>query len=123
MNPSGTVYYSGIGGVTAPELIAESKLSPKFPDKGRRAGVSARCILQPVITKEGAVGPLEVISCVYASKKDGSVINVAWPRQSDDYGFAQASFDAVKKWRYKPATLDGQAIDAYFTVVVTFVLD
>jgi hypothetical protein len=119
--PGGPLY-AGIGGVEAPMLIPASKVNPVYPAKGRKAGVSARCLLQPVITKKGAVGPLEVTECVYTFK-DGTANTFPWPRQTDEYGFAQACYDAVKQWRYEPATLDGQPVDVYFTVMVSFELD
>jgi len=34
----------------------------------------------------------------------------------------QAAIDAVKKWKYKPATLNGRPVKVYFTVVVNFSL-
>ena len=35
-------------------------------------------------------------------------------------GFEEASIEAVKRWRYEPATFDGAPIDSYLTVVSTF---
>lgn len=118
---TGGPLYSGVGGVTAPELDPASKVAPIYPKKAKHDGVVAKCILQPVIRKDGSVGPLEVLECqlVFA---DGSSRFDAWPRQNDVFCFAQSCFDAVRQWRYKPATKDNEPVDAYFTVLVTFEL-
>ena len=34
-----------------------------------------------------------------------------------------SAIEAVKKWKYKPATLNGKPVKVYFTVVVTFTLN
>jgi protein TonB len=34
----------------------------------------------------------------------------------------QAAIDAVRQWRYRPATLNGKPVRVYFTVTVDFVL-
>jgi TonB family protein len=39
-----------------------------------------------------------------------------------DCGFEEAAIDAVKKWRYKPGTKNGEAVDVKITVVVEFML-
>lgn len=36
---------------------------------------------------------------------------------------AAAAKQAVEKWRYRPATLDGQAVEVESRVTVNFVLD
>jgi outer membrane biosynthesis protein TonB len=118
----GAPVYSGVGGVINPELDPASKVQPAYPEKARLAHVEAKCVLQPVILKDGTIGPLEVLECNLRFK-DGSNRFDAWPRQKDEYGFAQSAFDAVKQWRYKPATLKGEAVDAWFTVVVTYELN
>ena len=96
--------YAGIGGVTNPELIQETKVPPRYPDAARKAKVSGRVILQPVIKKDGTIGDIQVIQSPGAQ-----------------FGFDDAAIAAVKQWRYKPGTHNGRPVDVYFTIVVDFV--
>jgi len=36
------------------------------------------------------------------------------------FGFGRAAIEAVRQWRYRPATRDGEPIDVYFTIIVLF---
>jgi protein TonB len=59
-------------------------------------------LLEAVISKEGSVESLRVIS--------GHPL------------LTQAALDAVKQWRYRPTTLNGESVDVVTTVTVTFTL-
>jgi TonB family protein len=37
-------------------------------------------------------------------------------------GLSESAVDAVRQWRFKPATLDGRAVSVYFTLTVKFEL-
>ena len=39
-----------------------------------------------------------------------------------DYGFEEAAVEAIRQWRYRPATRNGQPVSVYFTVLVEFKL-
>ncbi len=115
-------YYAGIGRVTNPVILQDTKVSPSYPRKARRKGIQGRCILQAVIERNGTVGKVAAME-TRITRKDGSVETVHWPRRpKDDYGFAAASEAAVLRWRYEPGTLDGTPVAVFFTVVVDFVL-
>ena len=43
-----------------------------------------------------------------------------YPSYSGSNVFRDAAIDAVKKWRYSPATLDGQPVEATAQVVLKF---
>lgn len=98
-------YYAGTNGVTIPELIPSSKVSPKYPAKARKKKVQGTVILQAVVRKDGTVGSVTVL------KSPG-------PR----FDFDEAAMVAVRQWRYKPALKDGKPVDVHFTLVVDFVL-
>ena len=53
--------------------------------------------------------------------KDGSVRVVQTLKSPDDQ-LSQAAIAAVEQWRYRPALKDGEPVDAYFTIVVEFLL-
>jgi len=37
--------------------------------------------------------------------------------------FVKSAAEAMRHWRYEPATLDGKPVDVYFTVRIEFKLD
>ncbi len=93
----------GEDGVTEPELIPGTKVRPVSPEAARAAGVSGTVILRAVIRRDGTVGDLEVLEEVPGG-----------------FGFGRAAIEAVRQWRYRPATRDGEPIDVYFTIIVLF---
>jgi protein TonB len=97
---------AGTGNITNPVLIEESKVTPDYPELARVARVEGNVVLQAVIRADGSVDDLRVLRCL--------------PEQ---FGFDLAAMDAVRLWHYKPALLDGQPVDVYFTVFVEFRLD
>jgi protein TonB len=97
--------YAGFGGVTNPELIASSKIVPRYPELARRAKVQGQVILQAVVHKDGTVGEVTVL------KTPGAKL-----------GFDEAAMQAVKQWRYKPGLQNGKPVDVYFTIIVDFYL-
>jgi protein TonB len=91
--------------LVAPRLIQGSRVQPRYPDIARRARVEGRVILMIVIGPDGAVGPIEVV------------------RGPDPrHGFELAAIEAVKRWRYQPALLNGRPVAVYATVVIDFTL-
>ena len=99
-------YMPGVGGVTEPELIPETKVRPEYPEEARKARIQGRVILQVVIRKDGTVGDFKVLK-----------------EPAADLGFAEAAIAAVEQWRYRPATKDGKPVPVYFVVVVNFAPD
>jgi len=91
--------------ISAPQLIAESRISPDYPSIARFGRAQGRVILQAVILESGDVASIEVISCTQPG-----------------YGLEQSAIDAVEQWRYLPATQDGEPVAVYFTIVVQFSL-
>jgi TonB family protein len=98
-------YLAGYGGITFPEILPKSRVLPKYRDKARRAMVQGRVVLLCVVHEDGTVGEIHV--------EKSSV---------EGYGLEEAAIKAVKKWRYKPALMDGKPVDVWFTVVVDFFL-
>jgi TonB family protein len=37
-------------------------------------------------------------------------------------GLTESAMDAVRQWRFRPATLDGRPVSVYFTLTVKFEL-
>jgi protein TonB len=74
-----------------------SSVPPRYPELARAARVSGVVILQAVISKEGVVESLNVIS--------GHAL------------LTEAAIEAVKQWRYKP-----QPTSVVTTITVNFTM-
>ncbi len=94
----------GIAGVSEPDLI--SRVEPGYPELARRARIQGKVILRAIIKKDGTVSDIEVLK-----------------EPAANLGFSKSAMEAVKQWRYRPATQNGRPVDVYFTVVVTYTLD
>jgi periplasmic protein TonB len=88
------------GSVTAASLISQTK--PAYPPLARQARIQGVVVLHAIISKEGQVSQLEVIS--------GHPLLV------------QSALDAVKQWRYKPTQLNGEPAEVDTTIQVTFTM-
>jgi protein TonB len=102
--PTGPVL-PGVGGVSQPVLIPESKWTPDYPEIARAARIEGNVVLQAVIHKDGSVGEITVLRCTKGYM-----------------GFEEAAVQAVSRWRYEPAIMNNKPVDCYFTVIVNFEL-
>jgi TonB family protein len=78
------------------------KVAPVYPDEARRARVQGTVILQVIISKEGTIENLQVISA--------------------DSMLVDAATDAVRQWRYRPYVLNGAPVEVVTTVEIRFTL-
>ena len=90
------------GDVKAPVII--NKVEPQYTDEARQKRISGIVIVECVIDKNGAVADVQVLKPL-------------------PFGLDQAAVDAVRRWKFKPASLNGQATDVLFNVTVNFKLD
>jgi protein TonB len=84
------------------EGLLIQKTMPVYPAFARTAGISGTVTLAAVISKNGSIENLHVIS--------GPMM------------LQQAALDAVRTWRYRPYLLDGQPVEVETTVSVIFTL-
>jgi protein TonB len=89
------------GDVTKPELIRS--VQPVYPEIARRARISGVVIVEAIIDQTGTVTNARIL-------------------KSLPMGLAEAAVEAVKQWKYKPATLNGRPVSVYFTLTVNFKL-
>ncbi len=89
------------GDVIPPVCI--KKVKPKYPEVAKRAKIEGIVIIQAIINKEGKVVSARVI------KGLGKALN-------------EAALEAVYKWEFTPATLNGVPVDVYFNLTVVFKL-
>ena len=73
---------------------------PIYPDLARKAHIQGNVQLQAIITREGTIAELTVIS--------------GHPM------LAPAALDAVRQWRFRPYMLNGQAVPVETTITVNF---
>jgi len=85
-------------GVTRGMVI--SKTEPKYPKIALAARVTGVVLLKAVISKEGEIRELEVVS--------GHPLLVP------------AAIEAVKQWRYRPYLLNGEPVEVETNISVTF---
>lgn len=89
------------GDVKAP--VKEYAPPPTYTEIARKARIQGVVIVQAVVTKEGDVQEVKVLKGL-------------------PMGLDQAAAEAVKKWRFKPATLNGKPVDVYYNLTVNFTL-
>lgn len=92
-------YPAGHNGVTVPELIYSPE--PSFSDEARKAKFQGIVLLMLVVGKDGRPYNIRV-------------------RQSLGMGLDEKAIEAVKNWRFRPATLKGQPVDTQIGVQVDF---
>jgi len=90
------------GDVKAPVVIHH--VEPLYPDAARRGRISGIVILEVVIRKDGTI-------------KDAAVL------KGLPDGLSEAAVDAVRKWTFKPGTLNGEPVDVIFNLTINFKLD
>jgi periplasmic protein TonB len=90
------------GGDVRPPVLLE-RIEPDYPESARRAHLEGVVILEAVITTAGDVQELRILKTVNPLLDD-------------------AAARAVRRWRYRPATLNGRAVPVYLTVTVKFAL-
>ena len=90
-------------GVSAPYLIAGSRVTPSYPPAAYAAKYAGEVSLRATVHADGSVGEVEVLN---SSRKS--------------MGFEDAAIDAVSQWRFEPARKDDAAVDSYTWVRLRF---
>lgn len=96
--PSG-IYPAGQKGVTVPEVIFNPE--PSFSDEARKAKAQGMVLLVLVVGKDGRTHDIRV-------------------GQSLGMGLDEKAIEAVNRWRFRPATLNGQPVATQIAVQVDF---
>jgi TonB family protein len=90
------------GEIEPPRLI--SRVQPKYPEGARLARVQGVVILEAVIDARGEVMNLRVLKGL-------------------PLGLDAAAVEAVKQWKFAPATLHGKPVAVYYVLTVNFKLE
>lgn len=99
--PSGPLQ-AGVGGVTAPGRLHTPP--PQYTELARRVRLEGKVILQTVIDEQGLVSDIQVI-------------------QPLGFGLSEAAVEAVKTWRFTPATLRGKPVAVFYHLTINFELN
>ena len=89
------------GGVMAGNV--ESRVNPVYPPEAKQAGIQGSVVLHAVISKDGTIENLSVLS---------------GPEE-----LVTSAIDAVKQWTYKPYELDGEPVEVETTITVNYHLN
>jgi protein TonB len=87
-------------GVSAGLLVR--RVNPNYPPLARQARISGQVVLRAVISKDGSIENLTLVS--------------GHPM------LAPAAIDAVKQWKYRPYLLNGEPVEVDTEVLVNFTL-
>lgn len=87
-------------GIVPAQLI--QRVEPLYPETARRLSISGRVTVKATITKTGAVS------------------SVLWV--SGNALFRDSAITAVKQWRYKPASFNGQPVESDVEIILLFAL-
>ena len=77
--------------------------SADMVEAARRARITGVVIVETIIDKQGNVDNVRVLKAL-------------------PMGLDNAAVEAVKKWKFKPATLNGRPVNVYFVLTVNFQL-
>lgn len=97
--PTEQVYAAVPPGGTQPEEI--DRVIPRYPAIARRANVQGAVVIRGIVRRDGTIDNVEIIKDL-------------------PYGLGDAAADAVRRWRFRPASYRGEPIDVYYTVTVNF---
>jgi protein TonB len=85
--------------VTAPEKV--SAPDPVYTEAARKARVQGAVVIEAVIDRNGNVDRVRVVKGL-------------------PMGLDQSAADAVKRWKFKPGTRQGQPVDVIYNLTVHF---
>jgi len=97
--PSGPVRYVAGGNITEPVKINAPQ--PVYPETARRARLQGVVILECIIDKHGNVKSVKVL-------------------RGMPLGLTDAAVNAVKKWKFKPSTMNGKPVEVIYVLTVRF---
>jgi protein TonB len=90
------------GNVKAP--IAVKRVDPVYTEVARRARVQGFVIVEAVIDRQGNVTEARVLKPL-------------------PFGLDMAALNAIKQWKFRPGTLNGQPVPVYYNLTVNFQIE
>lgn len=90
--------------VLTPEVrvpVPISRVDPHYPDLARRTKTQGVVIVEAIIDRSGQIVDARILRDI-------------------GFGCGEAALQAVRQWRYTPATLNGRTVSVYLTITVNF---
>jgi|CXWL01.1.fsa_nt_gi protein TonB len=87
------------GAITAP--VATNRVPPVYTEAARRARIQGVVVVEAIIDKDGNVTQVRVLKGL-------------------PMGLDRSAQEAVQRWKFKPAALNGRPVSVYFTLTVNF---
>lgn len=91
------------GNVKPPKIV--NKVAPEYPESAREAKIEGTVVVNTVIDEQGRVR------------------NPTVAESSGNADLDRSAMDTVAQWTFRPATLDGEPVEVYYTVTIRFALD
>ena len=89
------------GDVKAP--VATHRPEPRYTDTARKAHLTGVVVVEATIDKNGNVDGVKVLKGL-------------------DLGLTEQAIEAVKQWKFRPGTLNGEPVDVLFNLTVNFTM-
>ena len=96
------VKYDPDAGMTAPKLIQQ--VDPVYPEEARKNRIQGMVISEALIDRSGDVVDVKVV-------------------ETADEVFNQPTIDAIRQWKFEPATKDGEPVDVIYVLTVNYALE
>ena len=96
------VKYDPEAGITAPKLI--QKVDPVYPEEARKNRIQGLVISEALIDRSGDVVDVKVV-------------------ETADEVFNQPTIDAIRQWKFEPATKDGEPVNVIYVLTVNYALE
>ena len=93
------IYKVGDEGVTQPKVLY--KVDPEYTQEAKDAHIEGTVVVKLVVTTEGVANDMQVVRGI-------------------DAGLDQKALEALARWKFQPATKDGQAVPVHATVEMNF---
>ncbi|PYQ56727.1 MAG: hypothetical protein DMF58_20040 [Acidobacteria bacterium] len=86
-----------------PEVLPRvlRRVDPEYTPEARKARIAGIVVVEVIVERDGRVGAARVLKPL-------------------PFGLSQKAVEAVRQWRFSPATHEGKPIRAFFTVTVDF---
>jgi protein TonB len=98
----GGVYRPG-SGVTSPQLVTQVK--PQYTTDAMRAKIQGKVLLEVVVMPDGRAGDIRVLRSLDRT-----------------FGLDEEAIKAMRQWRFRPGTREGQPVPVLVTVEMEFTL-
>jgi protein TonB len=89
------------GGMTRPQILQRTE--PRYPELARRLHKQGVVVVEAEIGKDGRVRSARAVSAL-------------------GFGLEESALDALRTWRFSPATLHGQPVSVFYRLSVDFKL-